>query len=36
LVIVKRIVDLHQGELTLKSEVGKGTTFEISLPRRTT
>jgi len=36
LVIVKRIVDLHQGELTLKSEVGKGTTFEILLPRRTT
>jgi signal transduction histidine kinase len=34
LVIVKRIVDLHQGELTLKSEVGKGTTFEIWLPRR--
>lgn len=32
LVIVKRCVDLHEGSIDLKSEVGKGTTFVIRLP----
>ncbi|MBL9146840.1 MAG: PAS domain-containing sensor histidine kinase [Verrucomicrobiaceae bacterium] len=32
LVIVKRCVDLHEGSIELKSEVGKGTTFIIRLP----
>lgn len=34
LVIVKKCVDLHQGEITLDSEVGKGTTFTVSIPYR--
>ncbi len=33
LAIAKRIVELHKGELTLKSVFGKGTTVEILLPR---
>jgi two-component system, OmpR family, phosphate regulon sensor histidine kinase PhoR len=32
LAIVKKIVDLHHGTIDLASEVGKGTTFTISLP----
>jgi PAS domain S-box-containing protein len=32
LVFVKQIVDLHQGFITVQSEVGKGTTFAIKLP----
>jgi len=32
LAIVKKAVDLHQGKITVKSEVGVGTTFLVSLP----
>ncbi len=32
LAVVKRSVDVHQGELTVESEPGKGTKFVISLP----
>jgi PAS domain S-box-containing protein len=32
LVIVKRCVDLHQGQITLDSEVGQGTTFTVIIP----
>lgn len=32
LAVVKKAVDLHRGQITLKSEVGVGTTFTISLP----
>ncbi|HEY9613702.1 PAS domain S-box protein [Allocoleopsis sp.] len=32
LAIVKQCVDLHQGEITFTSEVGKGTTFIVTLP----
>jgi two-component system, OmpR family, phosphate regulon sensor histidine kinase PhoR len=32
LAIVKKIVDLHHGTIDLASELGKGTTFTISLP----
>jgi signal transduction histidine kinase len=31
--LVKRIVDLYQGEVDVKSELGKGTAFTVSLPR---
>jgi signal transduction histidine kinase len=31
--LVKKIVDLHEGEITVDSEPGKSTTFRISLPR---
>jgi signal transduction histidine kinase len=30
--IVKKCVDLHGGEITVKSEVGLGTTFTVKLP----
>lgn len=30
--IVKQAVDLHQGQVTVKSEVGQGTTFTVILP----
>jgi PAS domain S-box-containing protein len=33
LVFVKQIIDLHQGFITVQSEVGKGTTFAIKLPK---
>ena len=32
LAIVKRCVDLHKGEITVKSEIGVGTTFTVTLP----
>jgi two-component system phosphate regulon sensor histidine kinase PhoR len=32
LAYVKRIIDLHEGEIKCESELGKGTTFTISLP----
>lgn len=32
LAIVKEIVELHKGKIDVKSKVGKGTTFTISLP----
>jgi len=31
LAIVKKIVDLHEGEISVKSEVGKGTEFCIRI-----
>jgi signal transduction histidine kinase len=31
--IVKRCVDLHHGQIFVKSEVGLGTTFSVTLPR---
>lgn len=33
LVFVKQIIDLHQGLITVQSEIGKGTTFAIKLPK---
>jgi PAS domain S-box-containing protein len=33
LVIVKHVVDLHQGEISVKSELGEGSTFTIRLPK---
>ncbi|MEW6652818.1 MAG: PAS domain-containing sensor histidine kinase [Bacteroidota bacterium] len=30
--IVKRAVDLHNGEINVKSEIGKGTTFNVVIP----
>ena len=33
--LVKKIVTLHDGSVTVESELGKGTTFEIVLPRET-
>ncbi|MCB5247493.1 MAG: hypothetical protein LHW57_05665 [Candidatus Cloacimonetes bacterium] len=32
LAIVKHIVRLHQGEITVSSEIGRGTTFKITIP----
>lgn len=32
LAIVKKCVDLHSGKVTVKSEVGRGTTFTVMLP----
>ena len=32
LAYVKKIVDLHDGEIKVDSEYGKGTTFTIKLP----
>ena len=32
LALVKELVDLHQGEITVDSAVGKGTTFSVFLP----
>ncbi|WP_045690099.1 ATP-binding protein [Hymenobacter sp. AT01-02] len=31
--IIKTIVELHQGQIQVKSELEKGTTFTITLPR---
>lgn len=36
LAVVKRIVDEHNGEISVESELGKGTKFSVSLPRRIT
>jgi signal transduction histidine kinase len=33
LTIVKQLVELHQGQIWLESEPGKGTTFFVTLPR---
>jgi PAS domain S-box-containing protein len=33
LVFVKQIIDLHKGFVTVQSELGKGTTFAIKLPK---
>jgi two-component system, sensor histidine kinase and response regulator len=35
LAITKRVVDLHNGKIWAESEVGKGTTFIVMLPRNT-
>jgi signal transduction histidine kinase len=34
LAIVKKIVNLHNGKITVQSELGKGTTFTITLPQQ--
>lgn len=34
LAISKKLVDLHDGEIVVSTEVGKGTCFEIRLPKR--
>jgi len=31
--VVKKCLDLHQGELSVNSEVGVGTTFTVKLPQ---
>lgn len=33
LAIVKHIVEVHQGEITVESELGKGTTFSVLVPK---
>jgi signal transduction histidine kinase len=33
--LVKRIVDLYQGQVQVESELGRGTTFRVTLPRET-
>jgi signal transduction histidine kinase len=35
LAITKRVVDLHNGKIWAESELGKGTTFIVELPRNT-
>jgi signal transduction histidine kinase len=36
LAVVKKCVDLHQGEIGVESQAGQGTTFRIKLPRQPT
>ena len=33
LAIVSKIIDEHEGRINVFSEAGKGTTFEVTLPR---
>jgi len=33
LAVVKRIVEAHEGQITVESEVGRGSTFTVALPR---
>ena len=33
LAIAKRLVDIHEGEISVESELGEGTTFIVSLPK---
>ena len=33
LVVVKKCVELHHGEITVQSQVGVGTTFTVTLPQ---
>lgn len=35
LYLAKKIIDLHQGDITLKSKVGEGTVFTVQLPNNT-
>lgn len=35
LAVVKKCLDLHQGEITVESKLGVGTTFTVSIPRQT-
>jgi signal transduction histidine kinase len=32
--IVKHAVELHKGKITVKSSLGKGTTFTVDIPKR--
>jgi signal transduction histidine kinase len=32
LAVVKKCVELHQGEITMESQVGVGTTFTVTIP----
>lgn len=34
LAIVKHLIEAHQGKITVKSSIGKGTRFEISIPKK--
>ncbi|WP_425312816.1 ATP-binding protein [Lysinibacillus parviboronicapiens] len=34
LFIVKKVVELHGGQVNVTSKIGKGSTFEIKLPIR--
>lgn len=34
LTITKELVNMHKGKITLKSEIGKGTTFIVEIPKR--
>jgi signal transduction histidine kinase len=34
LALTKRLVELHHGQITFKSKVGKGTTFDFNIPKK--
>jgi signal transduction histidine kinase len=36
LALTKRIVELHQGSISVRSELGKGSTFIVTIPRQVT